>query len=216
MISNEKVVARWARGDPDRWPSGASRNVFFEGPTLYSWGHHFPLARWTTDARGRRCVLANLSEKRSMSTSRHQSLVRCAPYDPGVPIHNVPDVMAEDRDDHMANRAAWLAQLDQDLVALTRARALWRRAWLMDHIDHLVDNVRTYSSAFNLGRVTNPLPAQTFDVGEVVTAVDQYAVVKTQRLAVVERCLGGRRWLVRSPVDGEAWDVHEVSLTRSK
>ena len=213
MIPNEKVVARWALGDPAKWPSACSRNLYFEGPTLYSYGRHFPLARWTVGAKGGRCVLANLSEKRSVSTSRHQSLVARRR---DMVIYDVPDVMADDHAEHLANKAAWLAQVDLDMGALKRMRSLWRKAYQIDSVDRMVDNVRRYANAFDLGRVTNPIPVQDFAVGEVVTAADQWSTSAGPQLAVVERRGDGRRWQVRSPVTGQDWSAHEVCLTRSK
>jgi len=48
-------------------------NLMACGYTLYSYGTHFPLARWFPDHR---VFLINTSESRSNSTSRHQSYVR--------------------------------------------------------------------------------------------------------------------------------------------
>ena len=57
---------------------GKSGNVFFEGPTLYSYGTHFPIAKvYTLQDTGERIALFN-SRTYSNSTSRHQSAARSA------------------------------------------------------------------------------------------------------------------------------------------
>lgn len=218
MISNEKVVARWARDNPAQWPAGQSRNVLFEGPTLYSYGRHFPLAHWADDAHGQRCVLANLSEKRSVSTSRHQRLVEDAVRGstPAAAVHDVANPLAEGRAAHEDNLTAIRLEINTTLSTLRRARAVWRKAAETDEVDRLVDGAKAYASAFGLSRVEHPLPCQEFAVGEVVLATSQWDSSAKPALAVVERSVGRRRWLVTSPVDGSSREVHEVCLTRSK
>lgn len=217
MITNEKVVARWALGDPSKWPAGRSRNVFFEGPTLYSWGTHFPLAHWTVGAKGQRCVLANLSERYSVSTSRHQALVKGAvargafPY---VTVHDVPDPLASAPDAGSANLAIMVAEIETTLGNLKRARALWRRSHLTDEVDRLVVRAKVYANAFLLGRVTHPLPVQKFERGEVVLLSQPFGQ-PSPKPAVVVRPLGERRWEVTCPADGSTSNAHEVCLTRS-
>jgi len=48
-------------------------NIIGRGHTLYSYGDHFPLARWFPEPG---VFLTNTSERRSNSTSRHQSFIR--------------------------------------------------------------------------------------------------------------------------------------------
>lgn len=76
------VAHRWAQLNTN----GAARGfaMFYEGRTVYSWGHHFPIAQWveTTPARGAKdvpglVVLFN-ADGYSTSTAKHKTLVRRA------------------------------------------------------------------------------------------------------------------------------------------
>jgi hypothetical protein len=77
-FTNQKTVDAWfdrvtkcGPTDPSLDVSGS--NLMACGYTLYSYGTHFPLARWFPDHR---VFLINTSENRSNSTSRHQNYVR--------------------------------------------------------------------------------------------------------------------------------------------
>lgn len=63
----------WAQQNPETYSgqSGDGR-INFEGPVIYSFGDHFPMARFVGTYQGRRVVLVN-SDKYSVSTTQHQS-----------------------------------------------------------------------------------------------------------------------------------------------
>jgi hypothetical protein len=76
-FTNQKAVDAWfdrvtkcGPTDPSLDVSGS--NLMAYGYTLYSYGTHFPLARWFPDHR---VFLINISESRSNSTRRHQGYV---------------------------------------------------------------------------------------------------------------------------------------------
>lgn len=77
MSSHDQIAHRWAHRVPN---SDAKRlqgyAMFAQGDTLYSWGHHFPIARhvMTTPAKGaaRHVVLFNADDY-SSSTGKHKS-----------------------------------------------------------------------------------------------------------------------------------------------
>lgn len=67
------IAQRWAAGDvPERGLKG--HHVFCDRETIYSYGHHFPIA-----TRRDGCIIVN-ADRRSVSTSRHQSYVQRALY----------------------------------------------------------------------------------------------------------------------------------------
>jgi len=77
-FTNQKAVDAWfdrvtkcGPNDPSLDVSGS--NLMACGYTLYSYGTHFPLARWFP---AQRIFLINTSERRSNSTSKHQGYVR--------------------------------------------------------------------------------------------------------------------------------------------
>lgn len=94
LASHAEVAHYWANASQHEGKCG---NMFFEGRLIYSYGHHFVLARRTDkeDERGTRIVLINAS-RYSTSTGQHLGLVRRAashfrqitvPY----PATNTPD-----------------------------------------------------------------------------------------------------------------------------
>lgn len=70
----EDCIHAYAQFSQDQGESG---NVFFYGNTLYSYGHHFPLAHRTQNDKGENCLLLN-GRTYSNSTSRHQHITSAA------------------------------------------------------------------------------------------------------------------------------------------
>jgi hypothetical protein len=62
----KELIHQWAHGAPD----AKCGNVFHESGTLYSYGHHFPVAR-IVEIGGEKIALFN-PDRYSVSTSRHQ------------------------------------------------------------------------------------------------------------------------------------------------
>ncbi len=69
VVSNEKVAALWAAQSQETARNGKG-SFFFEGDTIYSYGYHFPIARWVRNSRGMLGVLVT-TEHRSNTTSAH-------------------------------------------------------------------------------------------------------------------------------------------------
>lgn len=68
-MDNKELAKQFANGAR----KGRGSNLFIDGDTIYSYGYHFPVARRNNDG-----TFWFNPEKRSQSTSRHQSLVRYA------------------------------------------------------------------------------------------------------------------------------------------
>lgn len=68
MKTNSQVIESWVLG---RVASG--RNIFTDGYTIYSYGHHFPIARKLANGK----IMYNMSYY-SSTTAHHQSDVRNA------------------------------------------------------------------------------------------------------------------------------------------
>lgn len=71
MVSNSDLAHKFANGATH----GTGSHMFIEDNTIYSYGHHFPIA--VVPDRDRKIAYFN-KEKYSMSTSHHQSYVRSA------------------------------------------------------------------------------------------------------------------------------------------
>lgn len=72
-MDNAELFHRWANRVRDK---GTSGNVFYEGPILYSYGHHFPLAVLT--GKGKPEIVLVNSRRYSTTTSGHRGQAVCA------------------------------------------------------------------------------------------------------------------------------------------
>ena len=71
--NNRELAHLWAN---QSYPSAVGSNFLFDGPTLYSYGEHFPVAKLVSI--GGEVVALHNPAKRSITTTRHQSLARAA------------------------------------------------------------------------------------------------------------------------------------------
>jgi hypothetical protein len=99
---------------------GACGNIFFEGDTIYSYGHHFPMARFTgkETAGGKEIVLVT-TDTYSSTTSGHMSLVRQS-IPPSVHVIDVPDVAPPIN--HEKNLKSFQPRIDKVVDELRRCR----------------------------------------------------------------------------------------------
>lgn len=123
VFDNRQVAHVWAQ---QRQEEGRGSNFYFEGPTIYSYGRHFPIASFRK-YKGRTCVLFT-SDKRSISTSRHISYARQAiPRD--VPVFIVADtgfVWGNEKlpaSVHNANKEHYKARIASVLETAARSRS---------------------------------------------------------------------------------------------
>ncbi len=74
---SEELYHVWAH---QRAPEGKSSGVkvYFDGPTIYSYGPHFPMARLLLDKNGNPEAVLVTTQRYSVTTSAHQSDVRSA------------------------------------------------------------------------------------------------------------------------------------------
>ena len=75
--SNDAVARAWARR---AWSAGRSGNgnLWFEGDTIYSYGRHFPIARFTEALDGSGPVVLFTTDTYSPTTAQHKGDVRAA------------------------------------------------------------------------------------------------------------------------------------------
>jgi hypothetical protein len=89
--SHANTAHAWAQ-QSHAYGRAGDRRMYFEGPTLYSYGSHFVLGHFLPDAyKGKRVVLVN-ADKYSVSTSRHQEYMYDALRGLGVLRVPVPDL----------------------------------------------------------------------------------------------------------------------------
>lgn len=78
-MTNKKVAEEFARGSS----KGKSLHMFIDGSVVFSYGRHFPIARFTNE---RRTHALFTTKGYSVTTARHKNLVKAALIDRGVEI----------------------------------------------------------------------------------------------------------------------------------
>lgn len=86
-MNNKQVAHIWAQQNR---PGAKGSHFFFEEETIYSYGTHFPIARFTKDAHGKKCILFT-TRGYSVSTQKHIGYVSNALCGLSYPIHYVID-----------------------------------------------------------------------------------------------------------------------------
>lgn len=138
VFSNSMCAHVWAQ---QTQPHGHSHSMYFEGPTIYSYGKHFPIATFRTP----RVVMMN-SARYSVSTSRHQSYVSSAVY--GLDL----DVFTVSAELFNAPPAKVLTYLvEQHTFALEKAaRARTNTEWKLSHASDAATTARKWAQLFKL------------------------------------------------------------------
>jgi hypothetical protein len=126
---------------------GRAASVFFEGATIYSYGYHFPIARLTTDAKGRTVALFTTRDY-SVTTSGHKSLTRMALYRAEVRYFTVPNLEPRDKWEHEGNVVDLLARAAEAHMKAKRARTY--REFHLERAAELEQEARDYAEAFGL------------------------------------------------------------------
>ncbi len=107
VLKNHSEVAHvWAQQKQD---NGRSGNMFFEGPSIFSYGHHFEIARFVGD------VVLFTTRDYSSSTRKHKSYTKRAVSHKTVFI--VPSFT-----DHNANVEYHLSEITRQIAEIKRAQ----------------------------------------------------------------------------------------------
>lgn len=83
VFANSMVAHVWAQQTQPEGRS-ANGNLYFNGGVIFSYGSHFPIARFCSERIGDRQVVLISNQSYSVSTSRHQTYVRRALH--GLPV----------------------------------------------------------------------------------------------------------------------------------
>ena len=117
VLRNHAEVAHvWAQ---QLQHEGRSSNVFFYGKTIYSYGEHFPIARFEKN----NVVLMN-SETYSVSTSKHATIVLRSLDLDTVKVFHVPNTGSEkEKPYHFGNVESYHKEFERFLYKASRARS---------------------------------------------------------------------------------------------
>lgn len=168
MASNAQLAHVWAQ---NRHASGDGSNFFFCGPTIYSFGRHFPIARFTdATAGGLPVVLFTIENGWGGYTGRHIGHARNALHGLNVEVieclepgtrdgrHNSRELSQEDQ--HAANVEDYGARYLDALKAAALARS--RGPQHIERAEQLRQWCALYCEAFALdvpAWVTDEAPA---------------------------------------------------------
>jgi hypothetical protein len=153
VYSNHEIPHLWAHRSQDE-ARNSSRTFYFVGPTIYSYGSHFPIARHVTNERGERAILFTTAHY-SVTTSGHCSAVACAiPSD--IPVFHVAHVQSGwgNSPNHSDNVENYLHRLSELLGKAKRARL--HRDWYQREALTLRGEFRRYLAFFDVQSVTIP------------------------------------------------------------
>lgn len=84
-----KFVAETWISDPSADICNNNGSFYTSGGVLYSYGRHFPVARFAT-VGGLKAIVIN-SNRYSNTTSKQQNLARAAARKSGLPVYEAPD-----------------------------------------------------------------------------------------------------------------------------
>jgi len=157
METHQQVAKAWA-DQIDKHHDG--HHMFWIGDSIFSYGHHFKIARIYTLAE--RKVALFTTRKYSSSTGRHQSYARSAwGYDKPHPQFTVPhiDIHGSGAMEHTAN-VGHMIQSVLDCIATAKRARLYKTAHLNDALTNLT-SAQDYCRAFGLDWPTmrTPFPA---------------------------------------------------------
>lgn len=137
-MRQKKLAEYWANGAQ----AGTASNMYIKNGTIYSYGSHFPIARWWEG----HVLMTNKTY--SSSTARHVSHVRNAiGSSPIIYMSNVPKNMGNLVYDHVDNIKDYFASINGTLPSLLSAK---KPQLYIDHILDIASKMKTYIEFFNL------------------------------------------------------------------
>lgn len=216
MATDHLTIAhRWAQRNSALSLRGF--NVFADGLSIYSYGRHFEIARWT-ETRPKKAdagdvpqyvVLFN-DENRSVSTSKHQSYVRRA-IPAGTWVFNAPSGLWHDGKAMLAHFEEKAGELyNKGLRARVHAGSYYRQARAA------LDMAERYAKAFGL-KYTRPLNLDVLGRKLAERAVKlAKAEAKARREREKREAEERKRQQVRDAFQFEAWQAGQpVACPRS-
>lgn len=148
VFENSMLAHVWAQQSQ---PEGRGSNFFFDGPTIYSYGRHFPIASFIKNDKGLPAVLFT-DQDYSVTTSRHKHYTRQA-LPRGVRIFTVHHVFdgVGGMWSHKSNMERFAIRLADALHTVTkpRIRSHTREAAVAEALD-IVTRSNEYADFFKL------------------------------------------------------------------
>ena len=147
VVASREVAHIWAnpRSENDS-ARNARGSIYFQGPTIYSYGSHFPMAT-IHNGGSRRLVLVNPASY-SNTTSGHQSMMRRAVTH--MQTVGVPNLTPYGAEDHKLNLAYLVERADDLEGTARRARKPVSKAYAAEAAIALIEDGRIYARFFKV------------------------------------------------------------------
>jgi len=155
-MNNSQVAHIWAQNNNE---TAHGSNFYCEGGTIYSYGQHFPIARFTNGV----CLFTN--QTYSITTSQHISKARNALYFSPIMVNDI-DATPQANHDHMK------ASIQAEAVTLSRRRTaldFWFRQYMES-----IKSANAYNTLFKLRR-------------KMIDAPDSIEQVKGMTAGIIEK-----------------------------
>lgn len=197
VFNNRQLAHVWAQQSQ---PRGRGSNFYFEGATIYSYGGHFPIARFTdrTDSNGARVVLFT-NRGYSMSTARHISMTRGALSGLNVRTFGVHD---PSREPDAVSLADYRAEYESKLSRALRSRKY--AAELVEDANRIASNARALADIYGLPAPNLP-EMSAEDKAAIRARVAAFEAAEAARTAA-EREERARRDAERAAAEAKARD----------
>jgi hypothetical protein len=188
VYPNHEIPHLWAHQTQDE-ARNSTGSFYFEGPTIYSYGSHFPIARHVTNERGDRAVLFTTAHH-SVTTAGHCSAVASA-ISADVPVFRVPHLRNSwgDLPNHADNVESYVRRISELLGKAKRARV--HRDWYQREALGLREQLQGYVAFFDLREVAVPESDELDALQSWIAAHEEeerQRRVEAARLAEEERC----------------------------
>jgi hypothetical protein len=180
----------------------SNNSMFFNGPTIFSYGAHFAIAKHVTNKRGEHAVLFNAGSY-SKTTSKHQSYVRSAITH--LTRFTVPslDERFTRAADHTVNIRHYTDSIQRYLEKAARARKEFGRNWTLREATALAIELREYGKFFGIKvpKITIPEIADLDDLKKQLAAKAAKDAAKTRKknAEAIQQWRNGERDYVTSP-----------------
>lgn len=163
VFTNDMVAHVWAQQSQDHGRN-SGETFYFNGATVYSYGSHFPIARFV----GNGSAVLFTTDDYSTTTSTHISRVHRAIG--RQRIFMVPDVMADDTAAHRANIADYVERANDAVKRATKRRKADLADMDLEAAASLSVSAREYALFFDIAakRILAKLPnLESLDIADL-------------------------------------------------
>jgi hypothetical protein len=171
VFNNDELSHVWASQTQSTGRSSTG-NFYFEGVTIFSYGRHFPIAKFVTGNKGEKAVLVNINDY-GPTTSNHKSLVRKAI--PGN-IQQFKVYLSADRDlsfenpRHCEQYRSRIAKLYEDAIK----NPIMKRAERLNTMLRIQKEAVAYAAFFGLKKEKFPLPASESEIQDLINGSTEH------------------------------------------